>query len=306
MAHLFLQKIPFDLYELSLFQLVVREGNFTKAARAAGLTQSAMTRQVQGMEQSLEIQLLERTTRNVTPTAAGWFLFEEASRILGDVEHSLEQMAQQFSGARKTIRLDVSRTVGLSYLPGFLHANRKRFPDLICKVSCHAGGEVLQAVESSEQDVGILCPPKKLPATLQVVHRFSDTFTLIAPRDLVIPPATRPKQSGRIISFLAHQPWLLLEDQSNTGSQLRLWMKRHGLAVEPVMQLDNFDLIISLVELGMGVSLVPMRALALYNHRRRLQRIPLPDPFTRQLVGIVRRRRKQPDHLKQFVENILF
>jgi DNA-binding transcriptional LysR family regulator len=83
-------------------------------------------------------------------------------------------------------------------------------------------------------------------------------------------------------------------------------MRQQGLRVEPIMQLDNFDLIINLVALGMGVSLVPIRALALYGRKRTLQRLPMPERFVRELVVVVRRHGKTPDHLTRFVENVLF
>src|ERR1051326_3358877 len=97
----FLSTVPFELYELALFHLVVKHRSFTKAAEIAGLTQSAITRQMQGVENGLGIQLLERTTRNVRVTPAGEFLFGEAARLLGDVDRSLHHLAQEFAGARK-------------------------------------------------------------------------------------------------------------------------------------------------------------------------------------------------------------
>src|SRR3954469_24600891 len=124
----FLATVPFDLYELALFRLVVKHGSFTKAAELAGLTQSAITRQMQGVENSLGIQLLERTTRTVRVTPAGEFLFREAARLLGDVEGSLLHLAQAYAGARKEIRVAVSRSISHSYLPGFFHANLRRDP----------------------------------------------------------------------------------------------------------------------------------------------------------------------------------
>ncbi len=109
----FLSTVPFDLYELALFQLIVKHGSFTKAAEIAGLTQSALTRQMQGVESSLGITLLERTTRTVRVTPAGEFLYGEAARLLGDVEQSLEHLAQEYADARKEVRVAVSRTIGL-------------------------------------------------------------------------------------------------------------------------------------------------------------------------------------------------
>src|SRR6266853_4424361 len=180
----FLATAPFDLYELSLFHLVVKHRSFTKAAEIAGLTQSAISRQMQGIENSLGIQLLERTTRSVHVTPAGEFLYRESARLLGDVEQSLNHLAQEFGGARKEIRVDVSRTIGLAYLPGFFHANLRHLPQIGYRVTCQSSSEILAALEAHEQDIGVLCPPTRLPKTLTVTNRFEDAFALIAPAGL--------------------------------------------------------------------------------------------------------------------------
>jgi DNA-binding transcriptional LysR family regulator len=301
----FLSTVPFDLYELALFRLVLKHQSFTKAAEIAGLTQSAITRQMQGMENSLGIQLLERTTRIVRPTSAGEFLDREAARLVGDVEHTLTQLNEEFGGARKKVRVDVSRTIGLAHLPGFFHANLRRLPQLSYRVTCQSSNEIISALESNEQDIGVICPPPRLPRTLRVTHRFEDAFTLVVAREKAqaIQAVSKPKAR---FDWLVKQNWLLINEQSNTGRQLRAWMRRQGWRIEPTMYLDNFDLIINLVSLGMGVSLVPIRALALYNQKKSIVRVDLPERFTRELVVAVRKRRQTPTHIEQFIANVLF
>jgi DNA-binding transcriptional LysR family regulator len=302
----FLATAPFDLYELSLFHLVVKHRSFTKAAEAAGVTQSAITRQMQGMEDSLGIDLLERTTRSVRITKAGEFLFHESTKLLGDVDNSLRRLKEEFANARKEIRIGVSRSIGLAYLPGFFHANLRRGLKVGYSVSYQPSSEILTALEANELDLGVLCPPTRLPRTLSVTHRFTDAFTLIAPAELASEFQSLPKSSAARLAWLARQSWLLLEESTNTGRELRRWMNRSGLKVEPTMQLDSFDLIITLVSLGMGVSFVPMRALALYGQKKSLARLSLPDRFARELVVVMRRHRRQPQHLAEFVKNVLF
>src|ERR1051325_1138613 len=124
--HEYLATTPFDLYELYLFHLVVKHRSFTRAAEIAGLTQSAITRQMQGVENSLGLDLLERTTRSVRVTAAGEFLYRESARLLGDVEKSLQRLREEFAGAKKEVWVGVSRSIALSHLPGFFYANRSR------------------------------------------------------------------------------------------------------------------------------------------------------------------------------------
>ena len=302
----FLSTKPFDLYELFLFRLVVQQRSFTKTAQLAGLTQSAITRQVQGMENRLGLELLERTTRSVRTTPAGEFLFHEAARLTGDVEAALQRLREQFAGARKEVRVGVSRTIGLAYLPGFFHANLRHRPQVACRVSYQGSTHILRALDANELDLGVLCPPNRLPQTLRVTHRFADTFTLLASKELAAAFHSLPKSPKARARWLEKQNWLLIDESANTGRKLRAWMNRQGWRVEPTMQLDGFDLIINLVALGMGISLVPIRALALYGRKHTLQRLPMRERFVRELVVAVRRNRKTPEHVAQFVANVLF
>jgi DNA-binding transcriptional LysR family regulator len=302
----FLPTTPFDVYELALFRLVVQNGSFTKAASAAGLTQSAITRQVQGMEESLGLRLLDRTTRSVRATAAGEFLFRESGRVLGDVEQTLRRLREEFGNARKEIHVGVSRTISLAHLPGFFHANLRRLPEVSCRVSSLPSTEVLRGIEDDDLQLGILAAPGRLPRGLTVTHRFDDAFVLIAPSDRAAEFRKLKRSRVGKVDWLCRQNWLHIEEDSNTGRRLRSWMKRRGLKVEPVMQLDSFDLIINLVALGMGLSFVPIRSLALYGRKRTIARLPLEDRFVREIVIVMRKRRDTSDHVAQFVNNVLF
>lgn len=299
----YLATTPFDIYELSLFHLVVKHRSFTKAAEIAGLTQSAITRQIQGMENSLGIDLIERTTRSVRVTPAGEFLFHESFKILGDIDASLQRLRQDFSDAPKEIRVGVSQTIGLAYLPGFFVANQKRFPKVTYRVAHQSSQDILRALENNELDIGVVCPPTRLPKTLKITHCFQDAFTLILPRNVA--PA-KSMNANTVRTWMQEQHWLFINESSNTGQRLRKWISREQWLVTPMMQLDNFDLIINLVAIGMGVSFVPNRALALYGNKRTFLRVKLPQRFTRELVVVVRRHRKPAGHLTEFIENILF
>ncbi len=305
-VHEWLKTTPFDLYDLHLFQLVVRHRSFTKAAEAAGLTQSAVTRQMQGLESSLGVNLLDRTTRSVHITPAGQFLYRESAALLGSAEQSFQRMREEFANARKEVRVGVSRSIGQSYMPGFFHANLRHAPEVVCRVTCDSSSAVLLALERNDLDLGVLCPPKRLPAALRITHRFDDAFVLIAP---VLDGAAKlapPKSRSARARWAGEQKWLLIDRATNTGDRLNSWMLRQGWKIEPAMQLDSFDLIIHLVALGMGVSLVPIRALALFGQKHQLERFTLPERFVRELVVVTRRQRKPPRHLEEFVQHILF
>lgn len=304
--HEYLKTAPFDIYGLHLFHLVAQHRSFTKAAEVAGLTQSAVTRQIQGIESSLGLELFERTTRSVQLTAAGETLWRESMRLLGDVGQTLRTMREEFTDARKVIRVGVSRSIGLAYLPGFFHANLRRLPQIGYRVSSLSSAEILSELEANTLDVGVLVPPRRLPRTVRVTHRFSDLFTLIGSAEAAADFARSAGTRAGRTEWLNRQTWLQLDERSNTGRQLQEWMSAQGCRIDPGMQLDSFDLIINLTALGMGVSFVPARALALYNRKRTLRRLAWPDRFERELVVVVRRNRKLPEHLLNFIDNVLF
>ena len=301
----YLAQGPFDLYALSLFRLVAKQRSFTRAAERAGLTQSAVTRQIRTMEDKLNVPLLERTTRTVTPTAAGVWLLRESQRLLGDVDGVLLRMKEEFAGAKKVVQVGVSRSIGLAYLPGFFHANLRRAPEVGYRMRYESGADIVAALEANALDVGVICPPARLPATLHITHRFDDAFTLIAPAGVA---ASFPKRATRaqLQAWAERQNWLMLDEKSQSGRRLRSWMETHACKVEPTLQLDSFDLIINLVALGMGISFVPIRSLALYGRKRALKRVAWPERFVRKLVVAVRKKREQPAHVERFIENVLF
>jgi DNA-binding transcriptional LysR family regulator len=302
--HEYLQTAPFDIYELHLFHLVAEHRSFTKAAEVAGITQSVVTRQVQGIEESLGVNLFERTTRSVQLTPAGQMLLAESGRLLGSVDQVLQRIREEFAGAKKEIRVAVSRSISLAYLPGFFHANLRRLPQVGYRISHEPSGKILSALEKNETDLGVVCPPTRLPETVRVTHRFTDTFAIIGPAPTADEFPGNAKRAR--LEWANRQNWLLLDESTNTGRRLRAWLRREGIDAEPGMTLDSFDLIINLVALGMGVACVPVRALALYPRKRSIRRVEWPTRFSRELVVVVRRNRELPQHLRHFIENVLF
>jgi DNA-binding transcriptional LysR family regulator len=302
----YLPTTPFDLYELHLVRLVARHGSFTAAAREAGLTQSAITRQVQGVETRLGVALFERTTRRVEISPAGTFLLRETDRLVGDLDALLRRLREEFTAAAKEVRVGVSKTISVAYLPGFFVAQQKRQPDVRLRVTHQPETALLQRVEANELDVAILCPPRRLPPSLRAAHHFSDAFDLILPPDWTPPAESLRKRPARWRDWLRECPWLLMEGESSTGARLQSWLKKRGWLVKEATEMDSFDLIINLVALGQGASLVPQRALAVYGRRRKFLRFAVPDRFERELVVIARQRPPLPAHVQAFVGNILF
>ena len=303
--HAFLTTAPFDLYELHLFKLLAGEGNFTRAAAKAGLTQSAVTRQIAGMENSLGVRLFERTTRSVTLTPAGALLLDRAGGILKQVSTTLEELHQGLESLPKTLSVGVSRSIGFAYLPGFIFKFQREAPGVSINLVQDSSRNLLALLDNRELDVAVICSGPRLPRGVQMAHRFKDDFTLILPASTRLPGGERirVKDLGRA---LANERWLMLDRKSTTGLLLHEWLEDHGFDRAPAMEVNNFDLIVNMVALGLGASIVPHRALALYLQRRRLQKVALRPKFSRELAVVTRKTNYPKPHVDQFVKSILF
>jgi DNA-binding transcriptional LysR family regulator len=302
----FLATLPFDLYELTLFQLVAESGSFTRAAEKAGLTQSAITRQIRGMEDRLEVALFERTTRRVCLTRAGQLLQEKSKTILDASNELLSEVQRMLGKMPPTLRVGVARSIGLAYFPGYFFAFQRRHPEVQLQVTHQTSREILASLEAGSLDAGLICPPPRLPPSLKVTHRFADEFTTIAPPQFPLKSDTASLTIKQLKKILAAQRWLLMDRQGFTGRKFTHWLRKQDWLIEPAMELDSFDVIVALVSLGLGVSMVPHRVLALYSQRRVVRRIPTHPRFSRELAVVVRRNRITPEPLRSFVENILF
>jgi DNA-binding transcriptional LysR family regulator len=124
-----------DLGELAAFAAVAGERSFTRAAARLGTTQSALSHSVRGLEQRLGLQLLARTTRSVSPTAAGAALLEDLVPALERIERSLAEAQQRRERPAGRIRLIVSRTAAQLVLLPRLAQFVRAFPEIVLDVT---------------------------------------------------------------------------------------------------------------------------------------------------------------------------
>jgi DNA-binding transcriptional LysR family regulator len=124
-----------DLGELAAFAAVAGERSFTRAAGRLGVSQSALSHTVRGLERRLGLQLLARTTRSVAPTAAGAALLEDLAPALERIERSLAEAQQRRERPAGRIRLILSRTAAQLVLLPKLAQFARAYPEIVLDVT---------------------------------------------------------------------------------------------------------------------------------------------------------------------------
>lgn len=115
---------------LQVFVKAVELGGFSAAARALGLTPSAVSKTISRLEDRLGVRLLNRTTRSLVPTPEGAAYAERARSILADIDEADLEITRFRSGPRGLLRLHASVAFGLHQLPPVLPDFLRRFPEV--------------------------------------------------------------------------------------------------------------------------------------------------------------------------------
>jgi DNA-binding transcriptional LysR family regulator len=124
-----------DLSVLAAFLAVAEERSFTKAAKRLSVSPSAMSHAIRGLEETLGVRLLSRTTRSVAPTEAGEQLLARLRPALTDIRDALDQLAGLRDKPAGRVRLVVPRLAGTMVLGPKLAKFTRDYPDVILEVT---------------------------------------------------------------------------------------------------------------------------------------------------------------------------
>jgi DNA-binding transcriptional LysR family regulator len=124
-----------DLNDLATFATVAEERSFTRAAARLGMSQSAISHSMRGLEKRLGLQLLARTTRSVSPTAAGTTLLRNLNPALQRIELSLAEVRKQKESPAGRIRLIIPRTATYMVLLPKLAQFARAYPEIVLEVT---------------------------------------------------------------------------------------------------------------------------------------------------------------------------
>jgi DNA-binding transcriptional LysR family regulator len=124
-----------DLAELSAFATVAEERSFTRAAVRLGVSQSALSHSMRSLEKRVGVQLLARTTRSVSATAAGTALLQELAPALERIGRAVAETMKQRERPAGRIRLIIPRTATEMVLLPKLSKFARNYPEIVLEVT---------------------------------------------------------------------------------------------------------------------------------------------------------------------------
>ncbi|TKF23594.1 HTH-type transcriptional activator IlvY [Vibrio genomosp. F6] len=241
-----------NIKSLQLFIHLCDSKNFSKTAAAMHVSPSALSRQIQKLEDDTGQALFVRDNRSVEITPAGKKLLPIALNIVGEWQQYSAQLAGNEHELKGEIRLFCSVTASYSHLPELLSEFRVRHPHIEFKLTTGDPAQAIDRIINDMADIAISAKPDQLPSKVEFEKISEIPLSVIAP-------------SG--INSFTH----LLQEESINWSQIPFivpeagtareransWFKKMKIKPNIYAQVSGHEAIVSMVALGCGVGIAP-------------------------------------------------
>ena len=243
-----------DIRNLNTFIQVAELGSFSKAGERLGYSQPTISVQIKQLEQELGGKLFDRVGHMVRLTAKGQDTLLYAQQIL--------QLSQQMTDpksaeSKTTIRLATADSLCIPLLCQEFSALRRQHPNITVHLTTAGTGELFRLLDHNEVD---------LVCTLDT-HIYSSSYVIAAEERVgvhFVAGTQHPLAQRETLTKedLLQEDFLLTERGMSYRRLLDEWMAKDSLQIQPVLESGSTDLILRLVEQGVGISLLPDYATA--------------------------------------------
>lgn len=265
------------------FVAVAEMGSFKRAAEAIGRSPSAVTAQINQLEEILQVRLIVRTTRRIRLTDAGEQFLVRGRRLLNETERLIKDFrghAAEFSGK---VVLSVSPTIAVSLIPKVLENLGQEHPEVKITLMEGLRDDVLSGVETGKVDFGI-GPYMDVPQALSFDHMFDQLFRLILPEKH--PVARRGYAEP---ADLADIDLLCPSPGATARNVIEELAAEAGFEVVPRYETLQYPTLYALVAGGLGATVMPVVD-PNFLLASRLVAVPFRGRKVYRKIGVIQRR----------------
>lgn len=270
-----------NFYPLKAFLAVAKDGSFSKAAKNLYLTQPAISKQIQALEESFGARLFDRSGKTILLTEAGQILRDHANIAFQTLEDARETINQLRGLQRGHLRIGAASTIGTYMLPHPLGEMKLQFPGIEITLIITNKARVIQHVLNHDVELGFVGPPVE-PVELKREEYLLDELVLI------MSPTHR--LAGRefvAVKDLAEEVFVLREHGSGTREIMEEELGRKKVSLKKSMELGSTEAIKQAVAANLGVSIVSKFAITLEILQGRLTTAPLPELNLRRQLYLI-------------------
>lgn len=282
-----------------IFYTVANAGNISKAAKELYISQPAISKSIQKLEESLNCKLFSRSSRGVVLTTEGNLLYghvKEAFETLCAGEDKLKRSIELGVGH---LHIGVSSTLCKYMLMPYLKEFIKRNPHISISISCQSTNETLRLLDDNKIDIGLIGKPGNLKnIKFYYLDNIEDVF--VANKEYIRNLSARGIKKNEI---LENSTLMLLDKNNMTRQYIDDYLQENQIEVANAIDISNMDLLIDFAKIGVGVACVIKRFVAKELAEGSLVEIPLGFPIHKREVGFAYKESVKPSNsLLEFID----
>lgn len=276
---------PFDieLRDLAIFLAIAEAGSMSVAARRLGLTQSAVSQVIAGLETALGAKLFDRDIRPLGLTPAGTALRERAANLLREAHETVAAVRDLGSGALPHLQLAMLDTVAAAIGPHLVAKLR----GMASRWSVWSGlsASHREALLAREVDIIITADADSLGGADLERH------DILAEPHLLVLPAAYTGPADELAGLARTMDFIRFSARSHTGRQIEQHLRRLRLEPPARLEFDTSDALLAMVAAGLGWTLAtPLCILQGAQHLPLLRCLPAPGPALFRRITLAARR----------------
>ena len=238
-----------ELTQLKYFQAMAKCRHFTQAAEEMAVSQSALSRSIQKLEQELGVTLFERHGRTSDLTEAGQKFLFHVDRVIRELALA-EQEIELDNGGVGVVHLSFLHSLGDTFLPLILRQFHERYPHIDVKLNQQSSSMLAEQLTSGETDI-CLCSTMNEPDTAWM-YLWSEEMFLVVPED-------HPLAQKKNASIMDCREYTMLTGLEHSVED-RLLRKTYGeqnITWKRVIRSDSIDTVMKMVKSGSGIAIGP-------------------------------------------------
>ena len=287
-----------NLSSYRIFYTVANTGNISKAAKELYISQPAISKSIQKLEESVGCKLFSRSSRGVVLTDEGKLLYEHVSEAFETLTMGEEKLKRSIELGVGHLKIGVSSTLCkyllLPYLKEFIRQN----PHISISVSCQSTNDTLKLLEDNKIDIGLIGKPENLKNIhFDFLEEIEDIF--VAAKDYLRNLKARGIQKDHI---LQSSTLMLLDKNNMTRQYIDDYLQENQIIIKDSIDISDMDLLIDFARIGVGVACVIKNFVREDLENGTLMEIPLGFPIHKREVGFAYKTTTKPSKsLAEFI-----
>ena len=284
-----------NLSSYRIFYTVANTGNISKAAKELYISQPAISKSIQKLEESVGCKLFSRSSRGVVLTDEGKLLYEHVSEAFETLTMGEEKLKRSIELGVGHLKIGVSSTLCkyllLPYLKEFIRQN----PHISISISCQSTNDTLKLLEDNKIDIGLIGKPENL----KNIHFDFLEDIFVAAKDYLRNLKARGIQKDHI---LQSSTLMLLDKNNMTRQYIDDYLQENQIIIKDSIDISDMDLLIDFARIGVGVACVIKNFVREDLENGTLVEIPLGFPIHKREVGFAYKTTTKPSKsLAEFI-----